>query len=287
MKTLKALRVISVSMLMTSIVVVGHGDAQARPTSKIPTLAGITKVVGSESAWMRVRLPTTVNSRKVSFDFDGNGRAIALYLVHEEHGRIPRKPVRLDAERFGQCFEEACEPSPYLSWGWGASNNRLPAGIYRLYLITDGAPVEVTFNLHQLEGATQLTPAAPAQALVQTSTTRVLTEPSDSAYSGGDAAPFSGRGAAKLFQWLDPSGKGTAKYGACVYEDEPPADETTAYLPENCPSPFQDSVKGYEEDEGGFGVSYGLSSLPAALGTWYTATTPVEVHGSVAVWLKF
>lgn len=257
----------------------------------MPTLARKTTVVGSESAYARVRLPKSVTFRKTLVEIEGDGRAVGVVLTSEVNGRVPRTPklIEFDSVRLSDCFEEGCSPDQQLAPS-GSTGERPRPGIYRLYLIADGAPASVTITFPELKGKTTIVPTSPSRTVVQTMTSWVSIDVTRSVYSAGDIAPFRGNGMAWMGQTIEAPGSGTAAYDFCIYWDEPPTVEATAYLP-GCPKVFPGGpyIREYEEsreDWLGFHLSLG-GRIPAAIGNWYATTSPVDVGGSVAVWLKF
>jgi hypothetical protein len=294
MKLSKALPAI---VLIAAIVVPGQGVARpASSKTAIPALAGTTVIVGSESAWTRVRVPRAFHwDDVISATISGDGRGLGFVLVKEVNGAIPKSPKAIDGIRFGDCFEEACAMrSPIEEAGIGAAGRGdvWPAGIYRLYLIADGAPVRVTMEFPQLDGKTTIAPRIPANAVVQSLTPRVPTTPLF--YSAGDLAPFKGQGFLWFSQTLEVPGSGTAAYDWCIYHDEAPPVQATAYLPADCPggwhNGYRPTVREYDdpgEDWLGYEVAVYMHRLPAAVGAWYSTTSPVKVGGVAAIWLKF
>lgn len=283
-KSLAALALLGAAALPSAV--------PAASAGALPVLAGKTTVIGSRSAYARVRLTKTLTWEQTDALISGDGRAIGLVLVKEENGSIPKKPKAVDFIRFGKCFEEACPTrNSFGGAGGGGTGDRLPAGIYRLYLITDGAPARVTLYLDTLHGATTIAPRIPARAVVQTLTPRVPTTPTF--YSAGDVAPFRGNGITWFSQTLEVPGNGTAAYDKCIYFDDPPAVQETAYLPTDCPGGWQNGgrptvVEYQDPGEDYLGYTVGVyARIPAAIGAWYATTSPVDVGGVVAVWFKF
>lgn len=287
-----------INKTVTAIAVIGalalpsaHA-APAEQSSGLPVLAGKTVVTGSEIGYARIRLTKTLEPMEVEPTIEGDGRVISVVLAREEKGPGRKWPA-LEVTSFGHCgTEPGCSPDPdYDSVGWYSSVERFRPGVYRLYLIADGEPARVVLRFPALDGKTTLTPARPATALIQSITPQVLVEPTRSLYSAGSTAPFRGPGLASLAQTIQAPGTGTAIWGHCLYENEPPPDETTAYMPPNCPQgpPRQRPwIREYDEtSEEGLGFELGMFFIPAAMGGWYATTSQVDLSGSVAFWLKY
>ncbi len=269
--------------------------------SRLPELAGDTTILGDETAWMRVRLPESVDTDKMWMDDDlqvrGHGRIFGLLMVREVDGEIKRRAPSMDFLRSGMCNRPGCDPRPFamMSGGGTTRDGKLPAGIYRLYLLADGGPVKVRFSLPELPGAVRLNPTRPAQAKVHSLTPRVHTDPAGIVFSAGDRRPFKGRGYAFQVQWVDPMGAGLIDRGFCYYKDEAPADQTTAYMPPECPVylnvwwelfmlRYRTYTPPYTDDY--WEMHLGAPHLPKAMGSWYTLTSPAEHYGAAALWLR-
>lgn len=261
--------------------------------SAIPELAGENTVLASESGWTRVRLPVDVDASKM-YDFDteirGAGRVIALFMMREVAGALPKDPGGVWLMRFGDCDTRACEPNPFSS-AWMSSDVRtLRAGIYRIYLVVDGARASATFNIPELEGATRINPTRDVRAKVQTLTPRIQESTTGVVFSAGNEAPFRGRGIALQGQFVDPIGPGVINNDYCLYEDDVPAGGSWTYMPPECGDTLSSTLSSTRtyaplSYQCCWGFQLALDFLPKAMGSWYTSTTPVEDSGAVAMWL--
>ena len=270
-----------------------HTSIPAVDRSAVPELAGENTIFASESGWTRVRLPVNVDPSKM-YDFDteirGAGRIVALFMMREVAGELPKDPGGIWLMRFGDCDTRACEPNPF-SNAWMSSDVRtLRAGIYRIYLIVDGAPASATFNIPELEGATRINPTREVRAKVQTLTPRIHETTTGVISSAGNAAPFGGRGIALQGQFVDPIGPGVINNGYCVYEHEAPGGRFGTFMPPECGESLSStllSARTYSplSYQCCWGFQLALDFLPKAMGSWYTSTTPVEDSGAVALWL--
>ena len=262
--------------------------------SSVPELAGRTTIFGDRSGWTRVRLPAGVDSRKLyGFDTEvhGDGRVIALFMMREIDGHVRRNAPDMWLMRFGNCGTRACEPSPWSGPWMSSSAGRLPAGIYRIYLVVDGAPASVSLDIPGLSGATRINPTGKVQAKVSTLTPRIEESTTGLVFSAGDKAPFGGRGIALQGQFIDPVGAGVIDNGYCVYEDEAPSEPALAYMRPACdespsPTPYRLRTITPINDTCCWGFQLAMNYLPKAMGSWYTSTAPVESSGAVALWLS-
>ena len=271
-----------------------HTDVAPVDRAPVPVLAGKNTIFGSESSWARVRLPAEVDISGI-YDMDtkveGNGRILALFLLREVDGEIPARPSGISLMRFGNCDTRACEPSPFTNPWMSSSTLRLSKGLYRVYLVIDGAPASVSFELPGLPGATRIHPTRDARAKVHTMTPRLHESVTGVVFSAGDKAPFGGRGISMQGQYIDPIGAGTIHNGYCVYKDRAPSDQLTAYLPTTCddrPSMSPTGVRPVTplNDQCCWGFQMAMDYLPKAMGNWYTSVGAVEDSGAVALWLQ-
>ena len=176
--------VLSVSCLaaLVAAALVTTPAAARSPLHRV-TLGGVNVISGDHIVGMPVHIPrpTSVEGDPFSNDnvsYSGAGRVVGLVLV-EEGGKLS-KASELISVRWSFCGKPGCKPNREdvteisTSSDWGGKRWRLPAGDYRLYLIADGAPVEVTLRLDGLAGSTSLRPsdhvggeiAAPASDFV-------------------------------------------------------------------------------------------------------------------------
>ena len=301
------MKVLRIVVLMISIVTgalavvparAHHTDVPPIDRSPLPKLAGHTTILGDHSGWMRVRLPQAMDPGKIDiFDFKitGHGRVMGAFLFREVDGEIHRRDPSLWMMRFGNCGTRACTPrrfaEPWMSWTANQAGD-LPPGIYRLYLVVDGAPASISFETRELPGVTRLNPTRRVHYAIKTMTPRVYEQNTGVVFSAGDKSPFSGRGITLQGQWVDPIGAGIFDWGFCLYPHEAPAEQTTAYLPTSCDSsPYWHlfALHAYTPLSDGccWGFGMALDYIPRALGNWYTTSGPVESSGAAAMWLKF
>lgn len=171
----------------------------------------------------------------------------------------------------------------------------VPAGVYSLYLISDGRPVTANLHLPSLTGAVVLRPDRVARLQLKTLENRL---PSSSgaitAFSGGEAATMQASGlivlsAARTSQTIETADA----WGFCFYNGAPdPA--AVSFLP-GCPA----RATGTEATQFlGTGLSpianvqwlvTTLKGTPGqyAPGIWFKVPTPVEHAAAFALWLEF
>ncbi|MGH2711363.1 MAG: hypothetical protein ACRDH9_09200 [Actinomycetota bacterium] len=100
----------------------------------------------------------------------------------------------------------------------------LPAGRYRLYLLTDGSPVEVTLRLGELEGSVGLAPTHPADYRLVFPEARVLggAGVTNQVYGAGSSNTITGTGLLFHALWLDTEVHVGGQYEFCY---RPPGGE--------------------------------------------------------------
>ena len=162
----------------TALVAIAPAASAAPPQH---VAAGITVVEGATSGVTRLVVPRDAkvdeNPFIGSFTASGAGRVQGLVL------RVAGAPVTdirsIRAAQVNFCYSAGCTPEA------GAPVDRVmtvrgfaratavddghwvvPAGIYDLYLIADGAPGSVTLRFDGLEGTTRIRPEAPAKASI-------------------------------------------------------------------------------------------------------------------------
>ena len=214
--------------------VVGVPSVGAAP--RPVTLTGTTVVTGSRSAWVAVRLPRPV-------DFDAN-RDIALDARGRLAGVVLKKAGPWNsglAARLliGWCGTPGCAPTfpnenrseVFVPGGNGVSG-RLPAGDYRLYVVTDGAPVRATITLRGVGGKPgRVTATHPARVAVL-DPKPTLAEPADGPllYAAGSHRDVPRGGYNVTVVWKDhPAKPPPSATGICRYAGRPQAGTAPAY----------------------------------------------------------
>lgn len=290
-----------IGIIMVAIALIAgpaRGSAQeTAETRRMPVLGRVNTFSGDTSASMLVRLPADVpitNERDLRGRFEGGGRIIAYVLVKEGWDGPSRRRPMIVGQRVGQCAEVGCASQSLVGGGvtaWGVKRDgawEMPAGVYRLYLVADGAPVEMKLTIASLEGETTLTPKGPARAEIVSLTPGVHEMVDLNDYSAGTTAPFRGEGYSSIATWRKGEVKVAGAYGICAYEDEPPrADAAIAYLPVVCPETFRDAnvyAAPIRDYAGGFEAF--INHVPAALGMWYASAAVVRDYGATVLWLE-
>jgi hypothetical protein len=254
--------------------------------------AGHIVLSGLTSGWTSFRLQEPVQIGDHPTLFRGGGRVIAFVILPDP---VPvewhRAPFFYGAS-FGRCSDPGCKPRDgrsNLTFG----NIRLPAGKYRMYLMTDRARALVDVRVYGLDENLKLEPSHKVNRIVRTLNPVVNDSFGRIAYSAGTTSPLAGRGIAFHSLWIDSSVSVAGVWGHCIYRrgDEVP-DPPLTYLPfspESCRNPdIEDSFATVGHTEGmRITTSGALSYLPKAIGSWYLSASDVEDSGAVAAWLKY
>ena len=139
-------------------------SADAAPP-KIPTLAGTVRVFATTSTTIDVRLPRAVNigdgyKPPAGTSVTGAGRTIGALLV-----KADLSLTGMDVVRYNFCDQPGCSTPIWRMWFHGSDGKPgagrpkiLPAGVYRLNVITDGKPVSVVLKFPGLKGTVDIRP---------------------------------------------------------------------------------------------------------------------------------
>lgn len=253
----------------------------------LPHLARHTSISGSTTAYTDVYLPRSIAPvREMTYGVKGAGRLTGFVMVKQSRDAVKDRPA-LVALRSGRCVEAACAGSPQpmmLMLAYNLEDRKLPPGRYRLYLVADGAPVHVSFDIPALTGRTHLRPRKQAAAQLETIES---TSPTPHVLAGGVETDLRGDGISAVFAWAHGGAGVAGVVGGCFYREDPPP-APAAFVP-GCPQ------------AAGEPRSYGPNAPPAregavyqgvdmrldrALGAYYATAGVPEGLGAIAFWLK-
>jgi hypothetical protein len=202
-----------------------------------PYLAGTTTVTATTSASMAVRLSKAVTIDSFAdITLNGRGRIYGVVL-HQDGG--PDKPTAGKLNH-GFCAGAGCTPElgtlgevPFFDPpGAGFGVGTLPPGNYHLYLLADGAPVQVTLRLAGLTGSLSLAPKLAAKAaLGEPAPTTAEPATGPSVFSAGSTHTVPAAGGFQAFTaWkAEPLANEFSHIGDCIYPGAPPAGPFPAY----------------------------------------------------------
>lgn len=210
--------------------------AVAKP-ARVASLAGTTVVKGQAPAMTQVTLRSAARIfPHRALEASGGGRFFGFVL---RPAGAPASDTRaIVGGQISFCKTAGCVPDgPFVTvkgFGFeeaftGGQSFALPAGTYDLYLMTDGAPVQLTIRLDGLDGTTEVEPETPITMKVDSPAPSATVDSGigagPSLFSAGSANPVGGAGGL-TFQavTLTGMGPGDSEAGLCWYENGPPPD---------------------------------------------------------------
>ncbi len=113
----------------------------------------------------------------------------------------------------------------------GPRTHILPAGDYRLYLLADGEPTQVTLKLAGLAGETHLEPDFPAPVDLKTPEEQLLAREHNSLYAAGDSYQSGVRGLALSNLFFTMPMNQSYNFGICHYAGPTSPAPEVAYGP--------------------------------------------------------
>lgn len=294
---------------LTWLVVAVFAGALFRPISapadeeRLPVLRRINVIAGAESGYVRVRVPTnseldlssevaSLGGPNENISISGGGRFIGIALVQEDSSGAWTGNVRL-AGTLNRCSRPGCVSKTPLQLATGSS--RLPKGVYRLYLIADGAPVTVKFSLDGPTGETTLRPDQHARTTIGSPRPAFLAD-AVGYFSGGRTYEVRSRSLMLSAMWTTTARTGGV-YSACMYRGRATKGAAGGFSPLRC---LQDNYQGDQPDyflpaplPAGTDLTYLLyetdPSVPKgewSKGYWWMSPTPVTDAGITTLFLS-
>lgn len=259
--------------------------AEARATRDDVVLRGTTTFSFTAPGTIRFSLPKKVKiGKEFDFDVDGSGRVygFSFWKAGGIQGWVPGA----EYVQVGMCKTKACPAKDGDGFAF-VFGDHLPAGQYQMYVVADGAPVDVTFTVDGLRGRATYRPASIDAELKTLNPTVDLSHGAQT-YSAGAFTQLPESDWSFFGMWaLDRNDVATA-YGSCAYADDttiPSPPEHVAFLP-GCP--LSDSFEFVNEGpNGGTMLTVSDHGGPEGTGGWFTAGTSHSRYGSVAFWLDF
>lgn len=289
--------------LATALMVVGslahsapHASALTTVRQPPSTLAGVTHVRGSDAGSVLVRIPkrvfwsehtakSKVADRRPPFIAFGDGRLVGFVLAQQ--GTSGSERVVYAGWRAGRCLERGCtEYRGGVVGHFSVRNTRaLPAGLYQLYLIADGARAHIRLEFPGLSGEIDITTRPSNRIDLRTLDPTITETPRGTLFQGFAATDMEGEGFPLHVMWVE----GDAIEGVseqCAYLEEKPH-----------PSLYTPACPGSEQSTGmvHFGARSNYSSLwnqnlrlwNAVSGSYIIPTGEVKTVGMIAAWVQF
>ncbi|MDQ4025440.1 MAG: hypothetical protein M3217_08120 [Actinomycetota bacterium] len=230
----------AVAGLVTALVPNAAGAVKKQTVA--PAVLGADNLVtGSSTATTVVTIPHDARFNGKTgdnpyFRFSGGGRFIGVLLARVGTGLTP-DGVSLLVGRYGFCGSPGCTPAEttqFLALRGTGTEPVLPAGDYRLYLITE-APGSVRMLFDGLRGKVKVVPDVPVDAEVTEPQTGISV-PLNLAYSYGRTYDFKGvQGFTFKVLRIEGDSWVAGRYGSCIYADEPLVPPQLAYSAPGCP----------------------------------------------------
>jgi hypothetical protein len=273
--------------------------AAAPPTSAAESrvdLAGITVLEGSQTAVIPVRLDREAELLNPAY-FPGQGviasgdsPLVGFALVSDQPdpdqvlvgGLLPWKVSQPRAQT-------VVIPLTGVDFG---DRFRIPAGDYRLYLITDGAPARVTLEFGGLPGETVLRPQQPVPYALKMPESRSITTPAgENFHVSGDHADLQSNGLVFSSDFTIYTSYFSSRSETCFY-DRPTtdADFGPQCLPDGFGSSFTftdlTSLTG-RQGRFSYGGYPGLSRGTYGVGQNQQDVAEVEEFSTLTLWLSY
>lgn len=294
---------------------IAPGAARARPTGPVPSaieLAGVNVLKGTHTSVVDVHVPTpAVFSGDVDdFAVEGAGKLPGFVLTtmpvsdvvdHPLFGEIkttPAQDVVVAASRLPGAGVFA-GPDARRELILFPMKTVIEPGYYRLYLIADGSPVTVRFELKGLLGTRVIEPAerVPFVSKELPERTSAVT-PAGAVYVGGDYAPLRKPGMVFHALVVEVDDFTAGEFGHCVFRGKPPSEEElgdASYTP-RCITASSEGYSSYfsavrPDRPSGKAMQYGLvSTLEPDYWTQLTefeGAATVGRAGSLGYWLSW
>lgn len=272
----------------------GLADARDGGSSRATPLTGRSTIQVGHSAALTVRLPTDVHVDAFNARFPGKGRVVGFALVALKNGVVSAEGPILSTFRLNLCRTKGCAgPRSFTTAsGVGLSDGVfLPSGFYRLYLVTDGAPISYRFKIDGLPGTTELVASDRLGASIRTLRPIPGTGPDTSLFASGEYETVSTEtGIGFLGMWALGTSHTATGFGSCYrYQQNPQLPREIAFAP-GCPagdSHPRVHHQGISEAKGGFALTSVNYTLPSGIGGWYSSAAEINSSGAVGLWLQF
>lgn len=244
-------------------------------------LAGQVTVSGRTAGYVPVTLPYAVDFRadggrefeRPSATFTGGAYGWLLLTAKSERGWGFAGATRVPSA-LGGSTEFRIDGTDPRSGERLANTATLPAGTYRLYLLTSG-PGGVTFRLPGLRGTTALGVTTRAAATATTLVAPTVNGVAPNAYANGVTFGGDTPTLALSYHYFRSTAQAAAQFGWCTYRDGPPAGQ---WVP-GCPGADIALVGAYGAAVGccGIGTGGGLFDRGRwGYGRFYLAAGAVE-----------
>jgi hypothetical protein len=290
------LRLLSTILGLSLLTTVAAAPAASAAAESRVDVAGVTVLEGSQTAVIPVRLdreaellnPLHHPGRGVIAS--GDSPLVGFALVSDQPdpdlvlvgGRLPWQ---------ARLAETPTVTIPLTGLDFGDRFN-IPAGDYRLYLITDGAPARVTLEFGGVPGETLLQPQQPVPYALKMPESRTMTTPAGEAYHvSGDYADLLSNGLIFSSEFTSYENYAGERSESCFYDR---ATTETDFGPGCLPDGFGNTfifatLEGPTVEHGryGYGGYPGLTRGTYGVGFNQQATGRVKDIQSLTLWLSY
>lgn len=279
-------------VILLSVLFVTTGDlASAGNGRKALALRKNNRFTVHQSASLLVRLTRPVSLRdNFHVKVEGRGRLVGFAFQLQDRTIEPSRRPLIAGFHPGRCLRRGCRGNPpplFFYQGFNFSRLRLPRGLYRLYVIADGAPARLQIRLDNLHGGRVFRPSDPVTAEIKTLPVRVQEEVSQTVYSAGAASTLTGPGLTFVTLWVNSTEHLASVIGGCFYPKDPPP-APVAFLP-GCPTgESEEFINGPRLTNPTWFV-YGATDITflEAVGAYHVTAGRVQEVGSVALWMRY
>lgn len=272
-------RLLALTLGLAAVASAGGTSVAAGTVRRGAPLAGTVTLTGRTSGYLDVRLPVAATLDHVSgLSVSGGGRWAGFFLTDSKPNGVRLLGGRAEGSKLGT----------YLMPLQGIARTgalRLPAGSYRLYLLTDRTAATVTLRLRGLAGRTSLTPSRRVPFDLYTPAATAISPGGGNVVVAGAAGTLRGPGVAFDFLRTVNSHFQASNTVFCFYTSRPPS-TPLAYAP-GCPAAVTPIITvvapgvgrsegavysaGADLPEGDYGQGFNFVSAAVAEGFRYTA----------------
>lgn len=287
-----------VALLLLPLLIAGVVPARpagANPVRSGHVLTGSSTFTASATSKTLVRFPHQVDHQDLQVSWKGAGRVRGFILrklgSYEQEGF---RPV-MQGVSAGRCKKRGCAGQGDFRFVVCFCGKDDLVGGWELYVIADGAPVEVTIRIKGVAGRDDVAVTHRVPTDIRTLRPRVDDGATHSLVSAGDYADLDDVDFGLVGIWVDGDPHAASAIGDCNYYDFsefgypsllPP--EEVAFLP-GCPT-GDGFVFPSVDTDGGAGGAFLTSSgfgKQVGVGGWYQTASVVKDYGAVALWIDF
>ena len=278
-----------IGVLVLLVALVGAPASAGGQVGPTVVLGGVSVFTASQTSSVLVRIPSGVELKDLKVSYKGRGRATGFIMRklgrYEQEGY---RPVYEDVA-IRTCSERACGTGQRVASPWclNCSRKSLP-GVWKLYVVADGAPVTVTFKIEGADGRVSSQPSTEVRGQIKTLPVRLESGEGNHVYAAGGFSSLKRTDYGKVGMWALGDPHAATAADACLYYGKQRFPDDVAWGP-GC-SLIADSypvVRATPAGQGGVIYTSSAYDNPRGLGAWYSTASTVQSHGAVAFWIDF